>query len=192
MVLRKYLGMDSGLPSIIRLVRIHSVFWGVHLRQKHVGVNKPKLRFKRHYFISKTDCYSNRLAFRLRSPQVRTNHYVIPILNTQICRCSSSMKRSWRFDVVLPILLITNCGLLMVDHIHFQYNGIMYGILLISIAYMLQVHKPLDNLKSRSNNSFSRINSWCRPSGSPSSSIWSIYTSTSHPLTSFTSYDTTV
>ncbi|CAH1154980.1 unnamed protein product [Phaedon cochleariae] len=52
--------------------------------------------------------------------------------------CCSALQKSWRKDVVLPILLITNCGLLMVDHIHFQYNGIMYGILLISIAYMIQ------------------------------------------------------
>ncbi|XP_050498023.1 probable dolichyl pyrophosphate Glc1Man9GlcNAc2 alpha-1,3-glucosyltransferase isoform X1 [Diabrotica virgifera virgifera] len=52
--------------------------------------------------------------------------------------CCCSVKKSWGKEVVLPILLITNCGLLMVDHIHFQYNGIMYGILLISIAYMIQ------------------------------------------------------
>ncbi|CAH1107172.1 unnamed protein product [Psylliodes chrysocephalus] len=52
--------------------------------------------------------------------------------------CCKSLQKSWGKEVVLPILLITNCGLLIVDHIHFQYNGIMYGILLISIAYMLQ------------------------------------------------------
>ncbi|KAJ8916980.1 hypothetical protein NQ315_008380 [Exocentrus adspersus] len=55
-----------------------------------------------------------------------------------IYKCCSALQNGWRKDVVLPILLVTNCGLLMLDHIHFQYNGIMYGILLISIAYMLQ------------------------------------------------------
>ncbi|KAJ8961537.1 hypothetical protein NQ318_014789 [Aromia moschata] len=55
-----------------------------------------------------------------------------------VYKCSSALQKGWRKDVVLPILLITNCGLIMVDHIHFQYNGVMYGILLISIAYMLQ------------------------------------------------------
>ncbi|CAH1971281.1 unnamed protein product [Acanthoscelides obtectus] len=52
--------------------------------------------------------------------------------------CCSALKKSWKKDVVLPILLLANCGLIMVDHIHFQYNGMLYGILLISIAYMLQ------------------------------------------------------
>ncbi|KAJ8950475.1 hypothetical protein NQ314_007862 [Rhamnusium bicolor] len=55
-----------------------------------------------------------------------------------VYKCCAALQKSWRKDVVLPILLITNCGLIMVDHIHFQYNGIMYGILLISISYILQ------------------------------------------------------
>ncbi|XP_044258032.1 probable dolichyl pyrophosphate Glc1Man9GlcNAc2 alpha-1,3-glucosyltransferase [Tribolium madens] len=53
-------------------------------------------------------------------------------------KCCSSIQKSWKTDVVLPILLITNCGLIMVDHIHFQYNGILYGILLLSISYAIQ------------------------------------------------------
>ncbi|KAL3279467.1 hypothetical protein HHI36_016977 [Cryptolaemus montrouzieri] len=51
-------------------------------------------------------------------------------------RCCKVISKGWRTDVVLPILLITNCGLIMLDHIHFQYNGFMYGILLLSIADM--------------------------------------------------------
>ncbi|XP_044761404.1 probable dolichyl pyrophosphate Glc1Man9GlcNAc2 alpha-1,3-glucosyltransferase [Coccinella septempunctata] len=49
--------------------------------------------------------------------------------------CSKIVPKGWRAHVLL-ILLSTNCGLIMVDHIHFQYNGFMYGILLISISYM--------------------------------------------------------
>jgi len=42
---------------------------------------------------------------------------------------------------VLALLILGNAGLLIVDHIHFQYNGFLFGILLISVAKMLQVFK---------------------------------------------------
>ena len=47
---------------------------------------------------------------------------------------SSSKSSSW----IAFILIVTNPGLIMLDHVHFQYNGMLLGVLLISIACMVR------------------------------------------------------
>ncbi|KAJ1526081.1 hypothetical protein ONE63_009246 [Megalurothrips usitatus] len=58
---------------------------------------------------------------------------------------SSGLRKSsrWNFrwsspSAMLQLLLLGNAGLFIVDHIHFQYNGFLYGIQLLSIAKILQ------------------------------------------------------
>lgn len=60
-------------------------------------------------------------------------------LSTSGVRKSSKWGSRWGSPAaVLQLLLLGNAGLLIVDHIHFQYNGFLFGILLLSVAKILQ------------------------------------------------------
>lgn len=52
----------------------------------------------------------------------------------QICNGKQRSDISWQ----LFTLLVTNAGLLLVDHIHFQYNGFLYGVMFLSIAKLIK------------------------------------------------------
>ena len=51
--------------------------------------------------------------------------------------CSNAITTQKPENNWLPILILTNAGLFIVDHIHFQYNGFLFGIFLSSIGCML-------------------------------------------------------
>lgn len=60
-------------------------------------------------------------------------------LSTSGVRKSSKWSSKWGSPtIVLQILLFGNAGLLLIDHIHFQYNGFLFGIFLLSISKILQ------------------------------------------------------
>uniref|UniRef100_A0A665TPH3 Alpha-1,3-glucosyltransferase n=1 Tax=Echeneis naucrates TaxID=173247 RepID=A0A665TPH3_ECHNA len=60
----------------------------------------------------------------------------------ECCRCVQDQKGSQDIlnqpPFILAVLLLWNFGLLIVDHIHFQYNGFLFGFLLLSVAKHLQ------------------------------------------------------
>lgn len=54
-------------------------------------------------------------------------------------RCLEALKISNKYQKLTgTVSLLFNVGLIFVDHIHFQYNGFLFGILLISLAYILE------------------------------------------------------
>ncbi|XP_066894525.1 dolichyl pyrophosphate Glc1Man9GlcNAc2 alpha-1,3-glucosyltransferase isoform X3 [Kogia breviceps] len=60
----------------------------------------------------------------------------------ECCKCIDGKKAGKELTekpkFILSVLLLWNFGLLIVDHIHFQYNGFLSGLMLLSIARLFQ------------------------------------------------------
>lgn len=81
----------------------------------------------------------NRIIYEFIEHLFSTLNYLLQIsFLIFFCRCLDQLAPNASKQKVLCSILLGNFGLLIIDHIHFQYNGILFGILLLSIAYMCQ------------------------------------------------------
>lgn len=64
-----------------------------------------------------------------------------------LSRIGRTLCKSSNSYVIFLFLSLCNIGLLIVDHIHFQYNGFLLGILLISMANVLNTSRQVNFTK---------------------------------------------
>nr|CAG4647935.1 EOG090X06YP [Moina brachiata] len=62
----------------------------------------------------------------------------IKAITSQKTKDRRDFEKWFSAPTILAFLVLCNAGIFLIDHIHFQYNGFLTGILLLSIAAVLQ------------------------------------------------------
>jgi len=63
---------------------------------------------------------------------------LVYVLGVRSCLGSLGLGRDTQQFFAASMMLLLNVGLIFVDHIHFQYNGLLFGILLLSIGSLIR------------------------------------------------------
>jgi len=70
---------------------------------------------------------------------IRCTESVVSLVKLPKTRKKKQLEDNKISMFVIELLLLANVTLLLIDQIHFQYNGFLFGILLMSISHILKV-----------------------------------------------------
>ncbi|XP_024117035.1 probable dolichyl pyrophosphate Glc1Man9GlcNAc2 alpha-1,3-glucosyltransferase [Oryzias melastigma] len=107
------------------------------------GLSHVAQHFDRNMLLLQKQNYASPATVLFQRLSVIFTDVIFILATRECCRCVQKQKASQK-DVlsrpafILAVLLLWNFGLLIVDHIHFQYNGFLFGFLLLSVAKHLQ------------------------------------------------------
>lgn len=95
------------------------------------------------------------------SPAI-SNDKVVPKLAEQEQNLLDAIYRPNKTSCI-ALMLLLQPGLLLVDHIHFQYNGFLSGILLLSMASIISGHQVMGSIWFAILLNFKHIYVYCAP-----------------------------
>lgn len=131
--------MDPRLSAVVCSFRVASVAAGAVCRPRHAGCWQPQLRLVADGLLSESDGYSHGACPCCRFEPVST------LVSWTLLESKANLFALSRFIKsvspanahlahIASLSILLSPGLLIIDHIHFQYNGFMYGLLILSIV----------------------------------------------------------